>query len=51
MKAMEAIDARSDLYDHPETGLKSVFQQAKAAGAPQFGRRSNGYGQVAGIRY
>jgi len=51
IEAQEAIDARSDLYDHPEIGLKSVFQQAKAAVASQFGRRSNEYGQVGAIRY
>jgi hypothetical protein len=28
--AQDAIDARSELYDHPETGLQSQFQQAKA---------------------
>jgi hypothetical protein len=35
----------------PETGLKSVFQQVKAAVASQFGRRSSEYAMVAGIRY
>ena len=48
--AQDAIDTRSDKYEHPETGLKSVFQQVKAAVASQFGRRSS-YAIVAGIRY
>jgi hypothetical protein len=51
IKSQEATDARAALYDHPETGLKSVFQQAKAAVASQFGRRSPEYATVAGIRY
>jgi hypothetical protein len=36
---------------HPETGLQSQFQQAKAAVASQFGRRSSEYATVSGIRY
>jgi len=50
-EAQEAIDARSGLYDRPDTGLKYVFQQVKAAVASQFGRQSSGYQMVAGIRY
>jgi hypothetical protein len=42
---------RSEVYDHPDTGLKTVFQQAKAAVASQFGRRSSEYQIVAAIRY
>jgi hypothetical protein len=34
-----------------ETGLKPRFQQAKAAVASQFGRRSAEYKSVSGIRY
>jgi hypothetical protein len=50
-EAQDAIDTRAASYDNPETGLKSVFQQAKAAVASQFGRRSHEYTRVAGIRY
>jgi hypothetical protein len=49
--AQGAIDTRLDIYEHPETGLKSVFQQVKAAVASHFGRRSSEYGMVAAIRY
>jgi hypothetical protein len=49
--AQDAIDARAELYDHPETGLKSQFQQAKAAVASQFGRRSTEYQTVSSLRY
>jgi hypothetical protein len=44
-------DAPSDLYDHQETGLKTVFPQAKAAVSSQFQRCGTDYGQVAAIRY
>jgi hypothetical protein len=50
-EARDATDSRAAIYDHPETGLKSVFQQVKAAVASQFGRRSSEYGAVGGIRY
>lgn len=46
-----AAAARLEMYDHPETGLQSQFQQAKAAVASQFGRRSSQYKTVSGIRY
>jgi hypothetical protein len=49
--AQGEIDARADPDDHPETGLKSQFQQAKAAVASQFGRRSTEFATVSGIRY
>jgi hypothetical protein len=49
--AQNAIDARLAMYDHPETGLQSQFQQAKAAVASQFGRRSSEYKTVSGIKY
>jgi hypothetical protein len=39
------------LYDAEKTGLRSQFQQAKAAVASQFGRRSAEYKTVSGIRY
>jgi hypothetical protein len=38
------------VYEHPETGLKSAFQQTKAAVSSQFRRRNSEYA-VAGIRY
>jgi hypothetical protein len=50
-EAQEAIDARAELYEHPETGLKSQFHQAKAAVASQFGRRSTEFATVSSIRY
>lgn len=46
-----AASARLALYEHPETGLRTQFQQAKAAVASQFGRRSAQYKSVSGIRY
>ena len=49
--AQEASDAGSDLYDHREIGLKSVFQQAKTAVASQFGRRRSKHEWSQGIRY
>jgi hypothetical protein len=39
------------VYDAEKTGLKSQFQQAKAAVAAQFGRRRAEYQTVSGIRY
>jgi hypothetical protein len=42
---------RAQLYGAETTGLKSQFQQAKAAVASQFGRRSAEYQIVASIRY
>ena len=48
--AEQAIDDRRDLYEHPETGLRTQFQAAKAAVASQFGRRSDEYKKVAIIR-
>ena len=49
--ASNSIDQRSKLYDDPASGLKALFQQAKAAVASQFGRRSPEYATVSGIRY
>ncbi len=49
--ASKAIDDRSRLYEDPNTGLKTRFQQAKAAVASQFGRRSAEYEAVSHIRY
>jgi hypothetical protein len=49
VSAQEAIDARSELYECPTTGLKTVFQEA--AVVSQFGRSSSEYAMVAGIRY
>jgi hypothetical protein len=51
IEAQKAVDARLDTYEHPETGLKSVFQQVKAAVGSQFGKRSSEYGKVSGIKY
>jgi hypothetical protein len=47
----KAIAERSKIYEADETGLKSQFQQAKAAVASQFGRRSPEYKSVANIKY
>jgi Mg-chelatase subunit ChlI len=55
-----AITERADLYEDDPSGLKSKFQQAKAAVAAQrtrsrtlseFGRRSSEYQSVSKIRY
>jgi hypothetical protein len=46
-----AVAARAELYDSEQTGLKSTFQQAKAAVAAQYGRRSLEYKSIAAIRY
>lgn len=51
VEASNAITARTALYDAEKTGLKSQFQQAKAAVGSQFGRRSPEYKTVANIRY
>jgi hypothetical protein len=47
----KAAEVRSTIYEHPDTGLQSQFQQAKAAVASQFGRRSSEYKTVSGIKY
>jgi hypothetical protein len=49
--AEKAQAARSKLYEAEETGLRSRFQQAKAAIASQFGRRSDQYKSISGIKY
>lgn len=49
--ASNAIAARTALYEAEETGLRSQFQQAKAAVASQYGRRSPEYKSVSKIRY
>jgi hypothetical protein len=46
-----AAATRADLYESDQTGLKSKFQQAKAAVAAQFGKRSPEYESVSKIRY
>lgn len=46
-----AVAARADLYESDTTGLKSKFQQAKAAVAAQYGKRSPEYQSVSHIRY
>ena len=46
-----AIAERADRYEDEKTGLKSQFQQAKAAVAAQFGRRSPEYQSVSHIKY
>jgi hypothetical protein len=51
VEARNAITARAALYEAEKTGLKSQFQQAKAAVASQFGRRSPEYKTVASIKY
>ncbi len=51
MDADSAIKARSKMYEQPETGLRARFQQAKAAVATQFGRRSAEYKSIASLRY
>jgi hypothetical protein len=49
--ASNVIAARTALYEAEETGLRSQMQQAKAAVASQFGRRSAEYKTVSGIKY
>jgi hypothetical protein len=49
--AGKAIDDRSRVYEDAQTGLKSRFQQAKAAVASQFGRRSPEYEAISHIKY
>ncbi|HEV2841681.1 MAG TPA: hypothetical protein VGW39_10180 [Chthoniobacterales bacterium] len=51
VEVRNAIAARAELYEGEQTGLKSQFQQAKAAVAAQFGRRSPEYQSVSKIRY
>lgn len=51
VEARNAIAERADLYEGDQSRLKSQFQQAKAAVASQFGRRSPEYKSVSGIRY
>jgi hypothetical protein len=46
-----AVAARAELYESAQSGLKSKFQQAKAAVAAQFGRRSPEYQSVSHIKY
>lgn len=46
-----AVAARAEFYESDQTGLKSKFQQAKAAVAAQFGRRSPEYQSVSHIKY
>lgn len=46
-----AVAARAELYESDQTGLKSKFQQAKAAVAAQFGRRSPEFQSVSHIKY
>ena len=45
------IATRALLYDDEKTGLQTRFQQAKAAVAAQFGKRSPEYKSISGIRY
>jgi hypothetical protein len=49
--ARNAIADRALLYDAEKTGLKSQFQQAKAAVASQFGRRRAEDQTALSIRY
>jgi len=49
--AGKATANRAKLYDADLTGLQSQFQQAKAAVASQFGRRSPEYKSISGIKY
>lgn len=51
VEVRNAIADRATLYEAKKTGLKSQFQQARAAVASQFGRRSPEYKSVSGIRY
>lgn len=51
VEARNAASVRLELYEADHAGLTSQFQQAKAAVASQFGRRSNEYKSVAGIKY
>ncbi|HEV2842929.1 MAG TPA: hypothetical protein VGW39_16530 [Chthoniobacterales bacterium] len=51
VEVRNAVAARAELYDGEQTGLKSQFQQAKAAVAAQFGRRSAEYKTIVGLRY
>jgi hypothetical protein len=46
-----AVAARAELYESDQSGLKSKFQQAKAAVAAQYGRRSPEYQSVSHIKY
>jgi hypothetical protein len=49
--ARNVIAARAELYEGEQAGLRSQMQQAKAAVASQFGRRSPEYKSISGIRY
>jgi hypothetical protein len=49
--AGKATADRSKIYEADPTGLRSKFQQAKAAVASQFGRRSAEYKSISGITY
>ena len=49
--AEKAIDDRHAIYENPDTGLRSRFQQVKAAVGSQFGRRSPRYKTVSLIKY
>ena len=51
VEARTAIAERAELYEGEQSGLKSQFQQAKAAVASQFGRRSPEFKSVSKIRY
>lgn len=51
VEVRNTVAARAELYEGEQTGLKSQFQQAKAAVAAQFGRRSPEYQAIAHIRY
>ena len=51
VEASRAIADRAALYEAEQTGLRTQFQQAKAAVASQFGRRSPEYKSISGIRY
>lgn len=48
--ARNAIAERTELYEAQTTGLRAKFQQAKAAVASQFSRRSPEDKSVSGIR-
>jgi hypothetical protein len=51
VETQTAIAERAELYEAEKTGLRSQFQQAKAAVASQFGRRSAEFKAVSAIRY
>ena len=49
--ARTVIAARLELYEGEQNGLRSQVQQAKAAVASKYGRRSPEYKSVSKIRY